>query len=220
MGGTCSASLPCPAAAPGTLVVGGRRTIPLARGGCAAHWLSEEESRWPGHGTRQARGKGGGALVRAWQAAAPQARLPPNLVLRHGTASQCHPDRAHSATYLPRQRAGSRPGRSSGALPPWLTLMFGDDRLGGRVKTCGSACHATCRSRPSDPSGRSMSLPFLHTAPARTSATRWGALTARHRVCADSMSLNPSATPAARAPGPSVTRWRSLSWRGSPTTMP
>jgi hypothetical protein len=34
-----------------------------------------------------------------------------------------------------------------------------------------------------------MSLPFLNTAPARTSATRWGALTARHRVCADSMSL-------------------------------
>ncbi len=43
-----------------------------------------------------------------------------------------------------------------------------------------------------------MSLPFLYTAPARTSATRWGALTARHRVCADSMSLNAIATPAAR----------------------
>ena len=28
-----------------------------------------------------------------------------------------------------------------------------------------------------------MSLPFLNTAPARTSATRWGALTARHRSC-------------------------------------
>ncbi len=46
-----------------------------------------------------------------------------------------------------------------------------------------------------------MSLPFLNTAPARTSATRWGALTARHRVCADSMSLNAIATPAAREPG-------------------
>src|SRR5450759_1192202 len=55
-----------------------------------------------------------------------------------------------------------------------------------------------------------MSLPFLNTAPARTSATRWGALTARHRVCADSMSLNAIATPAAREPGPLVTRWRSL----------
>jgi hypothetical protein len=55
-----------------------------------------------------------------------------------------------------------------------------------------------------------MSLPFLNTAPARTSATRWGALKARHRVCADSMSLNAVATPAAREPGPLVTRWRSL----------
>ncbi len=55
-----------------------------------------------------------------------------------------------------------------------------------------------------------MSLPFLNTAPARTSATRWGALTARHRVCADSMSLNAIVTPAAREPGPLVTRWRSL----------
>src|SRR6266516_1693091 len=55
-----------------------------------------------------------------------------------------------------------------------------------------------------------MSLPFLNTAPARTSATRWGALTARHRVCADSMSLNAIATPAAREPGPLVTRWRRL----------
>ena len=55
-----------------------------------------------------------------------------------------------------------------------------------------------------------MSLPFVHTAPARTSATRWGALTARHRLCADSMRLNAVATPAAREPGPSATRWRSL----------
>src|SRR5207302_6301840 len=55
-----------------------------------------------------------------------------------------------------------------------------------------------------------MSLPFMNTAPARTSATRWGALTAHHRVCADSMSLNAIATPAAREPGPLVTRWRSL----------
>src|ERR1700731_1754529 len=55
-----------------------------------------------------------------------------------------------------------------------------------------------------------MSLPFLNTAPAWTSATRWGALTARHRACADSMSLNAIATPAAREPGPLVTRGRSL----------
>src|SRR5215472_10816385 len=47
-----------------------------------------------------------------------------------------------------------------------------------------------------------MSLPLVNTAPARTGATRRGALTARHRVCADSMSLNAIATPAAREPGP------------------
>ena len=35
-----------------------------------------------------------------------------------------------------------------------------------------------------------MSLPFLNTAPARAGATRWGAVTARHRVCADPMRLN------------------------------
>ena len=40
-------------------------------------------------------------------------------------------------------------------------------------------------------------------------ATRWGALTARHLACADSMSLNAIAPPAAREPGLLVTRWRS-----------
>jgi len=34
-------------------------------------------------------------------------------------------------------------------------------------------------------------------------------LTARHRACADSMSLNAIVMPAAREPGPLVTRWRS-----------
>ena len=51
-----------------------------------------------------------------------------------------------------------------------------------------------------------MSLPFLTTAPARTSATRWGALTARHRVCADSMSLNAIASPGSRAAGDSLAK--------------
>ncbi len=44
---------------------------------------------------------------------------------------------------------------------------------------------------------------------ARTNATRCGALTARQRCCADSISLNAIAIPAAREPGPLVTRWRS-----------
>ena len=53
---------------------------------------------------------------------------------------------------------------------------------------------------------RSTSLPLVKVAPARTSGTRCGALTARHRACADSMSLNAIAIPAARDPGPLVTR--------------
>src|SRR5215216_119736 len=48
-------------------------------------------------------------------------------------------------------------------------------------------------------------LPLTNTAPARTSATRWGALTARQRVCADSIRLNALASPAARELGPLVT---------------
>ena len=37
--------------------------------------------------------------------------------------------------------------------------------------------------------GRSSSLPLWNVAPARTRATRWGALTARQRACAASISL-------------------------------
>ena len=72
----------------------------------------------------------------------------------------------------------------------------------------GSGGHATCWSPP-DSSGRSTSVPLGNLAPARTRATRWGALTARQRAWADSMSLNAMATPAARDPGPLVTRCRS-----------
>src|SRR5438270_7866372 len=52
-----------------------------------------------------------------------------------------------------------------------------------------------------------MSLPFLNTAPARTSATRWGALTARHRVCADSMSFERHRDTGGAGAGALVTRW-------------
>src|ERR1022692_1378163 len=55
-----------------------------------------------------------------------------------------------------------------------------------------------------------MSWPRAKRAPARTSATRWGAFTARQRSCADSMSLNAIARPAAREPGPLVTLVRRL----------
>src|SRR5664280_1120346 len=53
--------------------------------------------------------------------------------------------------------------------------------------------------------GRSTSLPLRKVAPARTRATRCGALTARQRRWAASMSLNAIASPAPREPGPLVT---------------
>ena len=53
--------------------------------------------------------------------------------------------------------------------------------------TCGSASHAACWSPPDQ-------------------SNEVGALTARQRAFADSMSLNAIATPAAREPGPLVTR--------------
>src|SRR4051795_9589748 len=49
-----------------------------------------------------------------------------------------------------------------------------------------------------------MSLPLTNVAPARTSATRCGPLTARQRSWAASMSLNAMASPAVREPGPRV----------------
>jgi hypothetical protein len=44
----------------------------------------------------------------------------------------------------------------------------------------------------------------LQDGAAQTSATRWGALTARQRSWAASMSVNAIASPAAREPGPRV----------------
>lgn len=55
-------------------------------------------------------------------------------------------------------------------------------------------------------------MPRWKVAPARTRATRCGALTERQRDWAASMSLNAIARPAARDPGPLVTllRWRTV----------
>ena len=64
---------------------------------------------------------------------------------------------------------------------------------------------AACWMAWSEGSG-STSLPSLKVAPARTLATRWGARIARHLFCADCISLNAIAIPAARLPGPFVTR--------------
>ena len=59
-------------------------------------------------------------------------------------------------------------------------------------------------SRVAGSPGRSASFPLMKVAPARTSATRCGALTMRQWSCADSISLNAMASPAARDPGPLV----------------
>jgi hypothetical protein len=58
-------------------------------------------------------------------------------------------------------------------------------------------------------SGRSTRMPRSNRAPARTSATRWGAITARQRAWADSTSLKTIARAAAALPAPLVTFVRS-----------
>ncbi len=57
----------------------------------------------------------------------------------------------------------------------------------------------------SSASGRSTFLLLVKVAPARTRATRWGALTARQRFWAAWISLKAMASPAARLPGLRVT---------------
>jgi hypothetical protein len=52
--------------------------------------------------------------------------------------------------------------------------------------------------------------PSTKVAPARTSATRWGALTQRQRAWAASSSMNAIASPAVRLPDPFVWLVRSL----------
>ncbi len=52
-------------------------------------------------------------------------------------------------------------------------------------------------------------MPLTKAAPARTSATRWGALTIRQRRCADSISLKAIARAAVFDPWPLVTFVRS-----------
>ena len=69
-----------------------------------------------------------------------------------------------------------------------VTMLFGADRLlwGSdltRVKGGYQESLATVSV------SRSTSLSFVKVAPARTSGAKWGAFTARHRACADSMSL-------------------------------
>jgi hypothetical protein len=89
-----------------------------------------------------------------------------------------------------------------------LTSAHAATRPGLIVKTCGSRCLG--RFRLGLLAGSFDEFPLMNVAPARTRATRWGALTARQRSCAASMSLNAMARPAARDPGPRVILVRCL----------
>ena len=66
----------------------------------------------------------------------------------------------------------------------WPASMFASNRQYLWIKIFYAASSVAVVS-----SGRSTSLPFSNFAPARTSATRWGALTARQRDWAASISL-------------------------------
>jgi hypothetical protein len=85
------------------------------------------------------------------------------------------------------------------------------------VNACGSRSFYAA-SFPVVWSGRSTSLPFSNVAPARTSATRCGAFTARQRDCEASISLYAMAIPVARDPGPLVIllRSRNVATRAGP----
>lgn len=72
------------------------------------------------------------------------------------------------------------------------------------VKSCGSARLADYAATSSSCNELSTYTPFRNVAPARTSAMSFGPWIARHRSCADSMSLKAIASPAAREPGPLV----------------
>src|SRR6266536_2810515 len=98
---------------------------------------------------------------------------------------------------LPAERAGPRrgivPRRAGGLLRGW------------RPRGGGWPVHQAAASASVAVAARSTRRPLSKRAPARTSATSWGALTARHRAWAASMSLNAMARPAAFEPGPLVT---------------
>ena len=86
-----------------------------------------------------------------------------------------------------------------------LWLLAGDTLAEVLSNPVDEPSQAACWMAWSEGSG-STSLPSLKVAPARTLATRWGARIARHLFCADCISLNAIAIPAARLPGPFVTR--------------
>ena len=99
------------------------------------------------------------------------------------------------------EATGKRARFASAILPRWARKSA-QEVLSNPVD---EPSQAACWMAWSEGSG-STSLPSLKVAPARTLATRWGARIARHLFCADCISLNAIAIPAARLPGPFVTR--------------
>jgi uncharacterized protein (TIGR02246 family) len=109
-----------------------------------------------------------------------------------------------TTTAVARQSADGRGGSPSSTVKGQLGLPGGGQQssplVDGRSPQAGCAAFA---------SSRSTRTPFWNRVPARTRATRWGALTAGQRSWADSMSLNVRAKVAARDPARRVTLVRS-----------
>jgi hypothetical protein len=118
-----------------------------------------------------------------------------------------HPSHAEQASRIRRYIAW----RNRNARDRRLGEIINRANVGGIVKSCGSPVphdHAATSLVSSSGASldRSTSLPFSNLAPARTSATRCGPLTARHRCSGASSRLNTIASPACLLPGPLVTR--------------
>src|SRR5699024_7216743 len=99
--------------------------------------------------------------------------------------------------------------RQEHGTEPELSVSERARLRGGIVKFCGWRVYAAWWSPP-DWLGvcgfSSTANPLTNWSPARTLATRWRPLMACHRSWAVSMSLKAIAMPAARDPGPLVTR--------------
>jgi hypothetical protein len=103
--------------------------------------------------------------------------------------------------------------------PPWRLQLVADGH-NALDRSCGFVTGRRTSPRTvwiNGERGRLQTGGFHIVPNSDSSRDEVGCVDGRHRVCADSMSLNAVATPASRA---HVTRWRSLSWRGSSTTTP
>src|SRR6266540_5198472 len=130
-------------------------------------------------------------------------RLPPPtllVVIVAGTRADAQALKAETAAVLAPVGLG---------LSEAKTRITHIDEGRGIVNSCGSPVLGDHAATSCTSSGRSTITPLSNLAPARTSATRCGPLTARQRSWAASRSLKAIARPAALEPGPLVTRVRS-----------